>query len=184
MKPAKEMGLPEEICLCCLTEEMPETFKADARNDRGPVARARKSQMDGRRRPDLAEGRGGVSGDEPRLGRFPYTEKTEYRALVRATIGLTVPGTVMWFDNTFIGLLTKLGYDVSRTIYFREALHATPAIVVWHLHFVISSPDEHPVNIAGLTGTLSERKMAEEHLRELERFKKEAALAPEAPPAV
>ena len=30
MKPAKEMGLPEEICLCCLTEEMPETFKADA----------------------------------------------------------------------------------------------------------------------------------------------------------
>ena len=90
----------------------------------------------------------------------------------------------MWFDNTFIGLLTKLGYDVSRTVHFYEAWLATLAIVVWHLYFVIFNPDEYPMNIAWLTGTLSEREMAEEHPRELERLKKEAGLAPEAPPAV
>ena len=126
----------------------------------------------------------GLSREKPRFGRFTYAEKTEYWALVWGTIVMTVTGTVMWFDNTFIGLLTKLGYDVSRTVHFYEAWLATLAIGVWHLYFVIFNPDEYPMNIAWLTGTLSEREMAEEHPRELERLKKEAGLAPEAPPAV
>ena len=69
----------------------------------------------------------------------------------------------MWFDNTFIGLLSKLGYDVTRTIHFYEAWLATLAILVWHIYFVIFNPDAYPMNMSWLTGKLSEREMEEEH---------------------
>ena len=113
----------------------------------------------------------GFSKARPRFGRFSYAEKTEYWALVWGTIVMTATGVVMWFDNTFIGLITKLGYDVGRTIHFYEAWLATLAIVVWHLYFVIFNPDEYPMNLAWLTGTLSEKEMAEEHPLELERLR-------------
>ncbi|HET7453447.1 MAG TPA: cytochrome b/b6 domain-containing protein, partial [Thermoanaerobaculia bacterium] len=112
--------------------------------------------------------------ERPRFGRFSYAEKTEYWALVWGTIVMTATGIVMWFDNTFIGLLTKLGYDVSRTIHFYEAWLATLAIIVWHLYFVIFNPDEYPMNLAWLTGVLSEREMTEEHPLELERLRNAA----------
>src|SRR4029078_770186 len=124
----------------------------------------------------------GLSNAKPKFGRFSYIEKSEYWALVWGTIVMAVTGLVMWFDNTFIGLFSKLGYDVSRTIHFYEAWLATLAIIVWHLYFVIFNRDEYAMNIECLTGRLSEREMAEEHPRELERLKKEAGLAPEAPP--
>ena len=128
----------------------------------------------------------GVSKERPLYGRFSYAEKTEYWALVWGTIVMTATGLIMWFDNTFIGLLTKLGYDVSRTVHFYEAWLATLAIGVWHLYFVIFNPDEYPMNLAWLTGMLSEKEMEEEHPLELERLRgispKPGAPAP-APPA-
>ena len=51
----------------------------------------------------------------------------------------------MWFNNYFISLFTKLGWDVSRTIHFYEACLATLAIVVWHFYFVILNPDVYPM---------------------------------------
>ncbi|HKB71723.1 MAG TPA: cytochrome b/b6 domain-containing protein [Thermoanaerobaculia bacterium] len=120
----------------------------------------------------------GLSKERPLYGRFSYAEKTEYWALVWGTIVMSATGIVMWFDNTFIGLLTKLGYDVSRTIHFYEAWLATLAIGVWHLYFVIFNPDEYPMNLAWLTGMLSEKEMEEEHPLELERIRRTSAPAP------
>jgi hypothetical protein len=87
----------------------------------------------------------------------------------------------MWFDNTFIGLLTKLGYDVSRSIHFYEAWLASLAILVWHIYFVIFNPDVYPMNMAWLKGTLSEREMEEEHPLELERLHAQRKPGGEAP---
>jgi cytochrome b subunit of formate dehydrogenase len=113
----------------------------------------------------------GISKIKPRLGRFSYVEKSEYWALVWGTIVMAVTGIIMWFDNTFIGMFTKLGYDVSRTIHFYEAWLATLAIIVWHIYYVIFNPDAYPMNIAWLTGTLTEEEMEEEHPLELEAIK-------------
>jgi len=85
-----------------------------------------------------------------------------------------VTGIVMWFDNTFIGLLSKLGYDVSRTIHFYEAWLASLAILVWHFYFVVFNPDVYPMNMSWWTGRLAEREMEEEHPLELERIRQEA----------
>ena len=127
----------------------------------------------------------GLRPEKPRFDRFSYIEKSEYWALVWGTIVMAATGLVMWFDNTFIGLLTKLGYDVSRTIHFYEAWLASLAILVWHFYFVIFNPDTYPMNMAWLTGMLTEREMEDEHPLELERLRgteeADAARAPETP---
>jgi cytochrome b subunit of formate dehydrogenase len=115
----------------------------------------------------------GFSQEKPRFERFSYIEKSEYFALVWGTVIMAVTGFIMWFDNTFIGLLTKLGYDIARIIHYYEAWLATLAIMVWHFYYVIFNPDVYPLNVAFWKGTLTESEMAEEHPLELERIKKQ-----------
>ncbi len=117
----------------------------------------------------------GMSTIRPRFARFSYIEKSEYWALVWGTILMGATGVILWFDNTFIGLFTKLGWDVARTVHYYEAWLATLAIIVWHFYFVIFNPDIYPINLAFWKGTLTEREMADEHPRELERLKAKAA---------
>jgi len=115
----------------------------------------------------------GVTDTKPKLDRFSYIEKAEYWALIWGTIVMSLTGVVMWFDNTFIGLFTKLGWDIARTIHYYEAWLAFLAIVVWHFYFVMFNPDVYPMNVAWIKGTMSEEEMAEEHPLEYERLKKE-----------
>jgi len=124
----------------------------------------------------------GLSNVKPQFGRFSYIEKSEYWALVWGTIVMGVTGTILWFDNTFLGLLTKLWWDVARTIHYYEAWLATLAIVVWHFYYVIFNPDVYPLNLAFWKGTLTEEEMEEEHPLELERMRRgeiEEAMAEE-----
>ena len=111
----------------------------------------------------------GLSKEKPKLDRFSYVEKAEYWALIWGTIVMSITGLIMWFDNTFIGLLTKLGWDVARTIHYFEAWLAFLAIVIWHFYFVIFNPDIYPMNTSWLTGSISEEEMKEEHGKEYEK---------------
>lgn len=113
----------------------------------------------------------GISQDKPAFGRFCYIEKAEYWALVWGTLLMGVTGAVLWFENTSMGWFTKLGFDAARTVHFYEAVLATLAIIVWHLYFVIFNPDVYPMNLAWLTGRMSEREMIEEHPLQLEEMK-------------
>ncbi len=113
----------------------------------------------------------GLTKTKPQFGRFSYIEKSEYWALVWGTLVMAGTGVVMWFDNTFIGLFTKLGYDISRTVHYYEAWLATLAIVVWHFYFVIFNPDIYPINLAFWKGTITEEEMADEHPLELRKLK-------------
>ena len=120
---------------------------------------------------DVAKFNLGISKVKPKLDRFSYVEKAEYWALIWGTIVMTATGILMWFDNTFIGLFTKLGWDIARTVHYYEAWLAFLAIVVWHFYFVIFNPDVYPVNLAFWKGTISEEEMADEHPLEYERVK-------------
>jgi len=112
----------------------------------------------------------GLSQKRPLFDRFGYIEKAEYWALVWGVILMGATGIVLWFENYFIGLFTKLGWDVARTIHFYEACLATLAILVWHFYFVLFNPNIYPMNTAWLTGKISEEEMAEEHPLELARL--------------
>jgi cytochrome b subunit of formate dehydrogenase len=112
----------------------------------------------------------GISKNKPQLDRFSYIEKAEYWALIWGTFIMSVTGVIMWFDNTFIGLFTKLGWDIARTIHYFEAWLAFLAIVVWHFYFVIFNPSVYPMNLSWLTGKIPEEEMQEEHAKEYERI--------------
>jgi formate dehydrogenase gamma subunit len=114
----------------------------------------------------------GRSADKPAFGRFSYIEKSEYWALVWGTVLMALTGVILWFDNTFLNLLTKLGWDIARTVHYYEAWLATLAILVWHFYFVMFNPDTYPINLAFWTGTLTEEEMQEDHPLELEEIKR------------
>ncbi len=124
--------------------------------------------QDGRDARDVFKYNIGLSKTKPKFGRFSYIEKSEYWALVWGTLVMAATGFVMWFDNTFIGIFTKLGYDISRTVHYYEAWLATLAIIVWHFYFVMFNPDIYPINLAFWKGTISEEEMEDEHPLELE----------------
>lgn len=126
----------------------------------------------------------GLSFTKPAFPRFSYIEKTEYWAMVWGTILMGVTGVLLWFENTSIGMITKLGYDISRTVYYYEAILATLAIIVWHFYFVIFNPDIYPMNLSWLTGRMSEKEMLEEHPAELVRLQREAGLEVTVPPEI
>jgi cytochrome b subunit of formate dehydrogenase len=113
-----------------------------------------------------------LSKRKPLFDRFSYIEKAEYWALIWGVIIMAATGIFMWFDNYFIGIFTKFGWDISRTIHFYEAWLATLAILVWHLYFVIYTPGVYPMSTAWYNGKISEEQMAEEHPLELERMRK------------
>ncbi len=117
----------------------------------------------------------GFSKVKPKLDRFSYVEKAEYWALVWGTIVMTFTGLLMWIYIDYIGVFSKLDWDIARTIHYYEAWLAFLAIVIWHFYFVIFNPDIYPMSLAWFKGTVTEEEMAEEHPLELERIKKKQA---------
>ena len=113
----------------------------------------------------------GFATEKPRFSRFSYIEKSEYWALIWGTFVMGVTGVILWADNVFLGILTKLWWDVARTVHYYEAWLATLSIIVWHFYFVIFNPDTYPINLAFWKGTLTEEEMEEEHPLELEKLR-------------
>jgi cytochrome b subunit of formate dehydrogenase len=117
----------------------------------------------------------GISKVKPKLDRFSYVEKAEYWALVWGTIVMSLTGLLMWTYIDYIGVFSKLDWDIARTIHFYEAWLAFLSILIWHFYFVIFNPDVYPMSLAWFKGFITEEEMAEEHPLELERIKKERA---------
>jgi formate dehydrogenase gamma subunit len=108
---------------------------------------------------------------KPKLDRFSYIEKAEYWALVWGTVVMSITGSILWFENYFLGYTSKLFTDISLSVHYYEAWLAALSILVWHIYFVIFNPDVYPMNLSWIRGTLTEEEMADEHPLELERLK-------------
>jgi cytochrome b subunit of formate dehydrogenase len=115
----------------------------------------------------------GLSKERVLFLRFSYIEKMEYWAMVWGTFLMGATGIILWFDNVSMGYITKLGFDISRTVHFYEAILATLAIIIWHFYWVIYNPSVYPMNLAWLTGRMSEQEMEEEHPLQLKEMKAE-----------
>lgn len=104
----------------------------------------------------------GIRKEKPKYGRFNYIEKAEYWALVWGSVIMIVTGAMLMFENFFFQYFSKWIFDVARTIHYFEAVLAVLAIVVWHLYFNIFHPQYYPVNLAMLTGKVSEEDHRED----------------------
>ncbi|OGW76444.1 MAG: hypothetical protein A3J52_03710 [Omnitrophica bacterium RIFCSPHIGHO2_02_FULL_49_9] len=102
----------------------------------------------------------GTSKEKPSYGRYSYVEKSEYWALVWGSVIMILTGTMLTFENWFMGHWPKWAMDVATKVHFYEAVLATLAILVWHFYFVIFDPDHYPMNWSMVTGKVSEEEKA------------------------
>jgi formate dehydrogenase gamma subunit len=105
----------------------------------------------------------GLRKEKPQIGRFGYTEKMEYWAVIWGTIIMGVTGLVVWFKMEVTQWLPRWAVDVALTIHYYEAILACLAIIVWHFYHVMFDPDVYPVNLACWDGKVSEHWQKEEH---------------------
>ena len=105
----------------------------------------------------------GLSKDKPKIGRFGYTEKMEYWAVVWGTIIMGGTGLMIWFKLDVTRFLPRWAVDVAITIHYYEAILACLAILVWHFYHVIFDPDVYPLNLACWDGKVSRHWQQQEH---------------------
>jgi len=105
----------------------------------------------------------GLSREKAKFGRFGYSEKMEYWAVVWGTIIMGVTGLMIWFKLDVTRFLPRWAVDVATTIHYYEAILACLAIIVWHFYHVIFDPDVYPLNWAVWNGKVSKHWQEEEH---------------------
>ena len=105
----------------------------------------------------------GHSDTPPAFGRYDYTQKAEYWALIWGTILMIATGAVLWFPAELSPILPSWAVSISQTIHLYEAWLATLAIIVWHFFFVIFHPEEYPMSWTWLTGKMSAESVKHHH---------------------
>ncbi len=98
-------------------------------------------------------------------GRYDYTQKAEYWALIWGTALMVLTGFVLWFPAEAVKILPAWAIPASQTIHYYEAWLATLAILVWHFFFVIFHPDAYPMSWTWLTGKMTEGEVKAHHGR-------------------
>ncbi|RME24746.1 MAG: hypothetical protein D6800_08380, partial [Candidatus Zixiibacteriota bacterium] len=101
--------------------------------------------------------------NKPRFGRYDYTEKAEYWALVWGTIIMALTGAVLWFPAKFTGIFPAWIVQVAEVIHLYEAWLATLAIAVFHFFFVIFHPEQYPMSLTWLTGRMTVEECKHHH---------------------
>jgi formate dehydrogenase gamma subunit len=105
----------------------------------------------------------GLTNQRPRFGRFSFGEKFEYWALIWGMIIMASTGSLLWFENYVVGILSKTALDVMLVIHYYEAWLATISILVWHLYSTVFNPGVYPMNPAWITGTMPVEQHKHEH---------------------
>jgi len=98
-----------------------------------------------------------------KFGRYDYSQKAEYWALIWGTIVMIFTGFVLWFPAAFVKIFPVWIVSVSQTVHYYEAWLATLAILVWHIFFVIFHPEQYPMSWTWLTGKMSVESVKEHH---------------------
>jgi formate dehydrogenase gamma subunit len=121
---------------------------------------------------------------EVHFGRYDYTQKAEYWALIWGTAVMAFTGLVLWFPAHAVKWLPTWIVQVSQAIHYYEAWLATLAIAVWHFFFVLFHPKEYPMSWTWLTGRMSAESAQQHHFQWYEEETAKAnqtAVAPAAP---
>lgn len=96
-----------------------------------------------------------INKTKPDFGKYDYTEKAEYWALIWGTVVMAITGFILWFPTIFGDWAPIWLVKVGEIIHFYEAILATLAIIVWHWFFVIFHPSEYPMSLTWIDGKMS-----------------------------
>ncbi len=114
----------------------------------------------------------GKSTERPKFGRWDYTEKAEYLALIWGTAVMVLTGFVLWFPEFFMSFLPARTFEVAEIIHYFEAWLATLAIIIWHWFFVIYHPEKYPMSVTWVDGKITEEELKHHHPLEYEELEK------------
>ncbi len=112
----------------------------------------------------------GLSSSPPQFGRYDYSEKAEYWALMWGGFVMVMTGFPLWFETFFLGFVPKWLLDTARAIHYYEAWLATLAILVWHFFFMFLHPENYPINLTVLTGRMTEEEYMKKHPADYDRM--------------
>jgi len=101
--------------------------------------------------------------EEVPVGRYDYTQKAEYWALVWGTAIMALTGFVLWFPASAVRLFPSWIVQVSQTVHYYEAWLATLAIIVWHFFFTIFHPKVYPMSWTWITGKMPVEEARQHH---------------------
>lgn len=119
----------------------------------------------------------GISAERPKFGRYSYSEKFEYWALVWGTAVMVLTGLMLWFHRIALAYFPKYIFDIALQAHSGEALLAILALITWHMYHAHFNPDVFPINMTIFTGKISKRRLMEEHPLEYEQILRERAEA-------
>jgi cytochrome b subunit of formate dehydrogenase/DnaJ-class molecular chaperone len=108
-----------------------------------------------------------------KFGRYDYSQKAEYWALIWGTIFMILTGFILWFPTWAVKIFPSWIVPAAQTIHYYEAWLATLAILVWHFFFVIFHPEEYPMSWTWLTGRMAEESVKRHHARWYEQIIRE-----------
>jgi len=105
------------------------------------------------------------SDKEVKFGRYDYSQKAEYWALIWGTILMILTGVILWWPQWAVKIFPSWIVPAAQTVHYYEAWLATLAVIVWHFFFVIFHPEEYPMSWTWLTGKMSEESVKRHHAR-------------------
>ncbi len=115
----------------------------------------------------------GKTNRKPKFGRWDYTEKAEYLALIWGTAVMALTGLILWFPEFFVRYLPSWMFEVAEIIHYFEAWLATLAIIIWHWFFVIFHPEKFPMSLTWMDGKITEEELKHHHPLEYEELQEE-----------
>ncbi len=116
----------------------------------------------------------GLTKDHPKMGRYNFSEKVEYWAMLWGLILMGLTGLMLWNPIATTNMLPGQFIPAAKSAHGNEAVLAVLAIILWHFYNVHIKK----WNWAMIKGTLSKQEMEEEHGLELAEIEAEKTPQP------
>ena len=115
-------------------------------------------------------------GPKPVFERWTYWEKFDYWAVFWGVAIIGTSGLMLWFPNLFSRILPGEALNVAKIVHSEEALLATSFIFAIHFFGTHLRPEKFPMDMAILSGVVSEEELREERPEFYERMRREGKL--------
>ena len=110
----------------------------------------------------------GITKEPPKMGRYNFSEKAEYWAVLWGLVLMGTTGLMLWNPILITKFLPGQFIPAAKVAHSWEALLAVLAILLWHFYHVHIKR----WNRSMYKGALSREEMEEEHLLELEEIER------------
>ncbi len=110
----------------------------------------------------------GLSRTHPKMGRYNFTEKAEYWAMLWGLLVMAATGFMLWNPIATTNIFSGEFIPAAKIAHGGEALLAVLAIILWHFYHV----HLRRFNTSMFTGKMNRAAMHEEHGAELEEMDK------------